>query len=106
MSATTDFQAACVPLEGARQVAVEAAHLAYRVARQAQLETFEIALSAVRRRHDLLKSDAEHPDLPAATAALDAMQQPSPRRLLADLDRAIAVAAQQHKEAVAALRVQ
>jgi hypothetical protein len=96
------FNAEKTLAEGRRQAAVAAAQLAYRVARQAELATWENTLAALRKRHDLLKSDASHPDLAAASRALDELRQPSPRPLLAVMGAAIQAADRQYHAEVRA----
>jgi|HubBroStandDraft_4_1064222.scaffolds.fasta_scaffold40457_4 hypothetical protein len=106
VTAAQNFEAAKAGPLGVRQEAVAAAQRTYRVARQAELTTWEHAHAAVQKRFDLLKSDPEHPDLPAATRALNELQQPSPRRLLAEMDRAIQQADREYHETLQRLRAE
>ena len=106
MSAIVDFQNACVVPANVREQAVRSAQAAYRVARAAELALWRNTLSALHKRFNAIKHDAEHEDYLTARQALDNLKQPSDRPLREELDRAVVAADRAYHQAVAALRVQ
>ena len=99
---TASFQAARVGLEHQRQEAHRLAREAYMTARAEQLSAWSVAKSAIAAR--LERAKTKPAEFAAAQVAMTAIeQQPSPRRLLSEMERSIALADRQHHDAVRAL---